>query len=95
MAYLLERLLFLFLVISVIRSAVQFVYRMWSGGGRSVPATRAARPPAGSSAASETTVLHQDPVCGTYVATESSLKKIVNGQVFHFCSAECRSRYAA
>jgi YHS domain-containing protein len=38
-------------------------------------------------------MLQQDPVCGTYVAVDSSLKKIVGGRVIHFCSAECRDRY--
>ena len=41
-----------------------------------------------------TTVLQQDPVCGTYVSTETSLKRIVNGSVLHFCSTECRDKYS-
>ena len=41
-----------------------------------------------------TTVLQQDPVCGTYVSTETSLKRIVNGNVLHFCSIECRDKYS-
>jgi len=38
-------------------------------------------------------MLQCDPVCGTYVAVDSSLKKISNGKVFHFCSPECRERF--
>jgi YHS domain-containing protein len=38
--------------------------------------------------------LHRDPVCGTYVSPEISLKLEKSGQITHFCSAECRDRYA-
>ena len=46
-----------------------------------------------SEAAPGATMLHQDPVCGTYVAADSSLKRIFDGKVLHFCSQECRDRY--
>ena len=39
--------------------------------------------------------LKKDPVCGTYVAIDSSLKRVVNGRVLHFCSAECRDKYSS
>ena len=39
------------------------------------------------------TVLQPDPVCGTYVSIDSSLKKIVGGKVYHFCSPECRDKF--
>jgi YHS domain-containing protein len=94
-AYLFRLLLF-FVVISVIRSVVQTVVRAFRGtdapraGG---PAQSAASQTA--SQASESTLLHQDPVCGTYVPAGSSFRKIVKGQVFHFCSEACRDRYQA
>jgi YHS domain-containing protein len=37
--------------------------------------------------------LHRDPWCGTYVSSEISIPLAQSGQVLHFCSAECRSRY--
>jgi YHS domain-containing protein len=37
--------------------------------------------------------LKQDPVCGTFVAVSSSIKKTVNGEVIHFCSTACRDKY--
>lgn len=37
--------------------------------------------------------LKKDPVCGTFVAVASSIKKTVNGEVIHFCSAACRDKY--
>jgi len=39
--------------------------------------------------------LKKDPVCGTYIAAATSLKEKVGGQVFHFCSTECRDKYVA
>jgi uncharacterized protein len=88
----LSRVLLFFVTISVIRSVVQAVVRAFRGTdtprGSGSPA---ARQTADGSSAS--TLLHQDPVCGTYVAAGSSLRKICNGKVFHFCSEECRDRY--
>ncbi|HYA18135.1 MAG TPA: hypothetical protein VEF06_11745 [Bryobacteraceae bacterium] len=88
---LIERLIFLLFLVSVIRSALQFVFRMWRGSHAPTAGARPASPPRQTPAAS--TVLHQDPVCGTYVAADTSLKRIVGGKVVHFCSAECRDRY--
>jgi YHS domain-containing protein len=39
--------------------------------------------------------LKKDPVCGTYVSTSASVTRKVNGEVLHFCSAECRDKYRA
>jgi YHS domain-containing protein len=86
----LARLLIFLIAISVIRSAVGFVQRLWHDmqqQPRSVP--RPASPVNSGTA----TMLQQDPVCGTYVAVDNSLKRIVGGRVIHFCSAECRDRY--
>ncbi|MGD1072611.1 MAG: hypothetical protein ABSB15_21000 [Bryobacteraceae bacterium] len=87
----LRLLITLVVAITVIRSVVSFVQRLWYGAQqqqRSVP-----RPPLGGGSGAATTMLQQDPVCGTYVAVDTSLKKIVGGRVIHFCSAECRDRY--
>jgi YHS domain-containing protein len=37
--------------------------------------------------------LKRDPVCGTFVAPETSIKATIGGEVLHFCSAECRGKY--
>jgi YHS domain-containing protein len=37
--------------------------------------------------------LYRDPVCGTYVSPEISLKLEKSGHITHFCSAECRERF--
>jgi YHS domain-containing protein len=49
--------------------------------------------PTTGSSAPQATTLQQDPVCGTYVSADTSLKKIVSGHVYHFCSAECRAKF--
>jgi len=37
--------------------------------------------------------LKKDPVCGTFVAVASSIKRTVDGEVIHFCSTTCRDKY--
>jgi YHS domain-containing protein len=84
----LARLLVFIIAVSVIRSAVEYVKRLWQGTQQARPVARA---PTNSNSAS--TLLLQDPVCGTYVAADTSMKKIVAGTVYHFCSAECRNKF--
>jgi YHS domain-containing protein len=87
----LARLILFLIAISVIRAVVSFVQRAVNG----VRPRTSVRGAAGMSGAhgNAATMLQQDPVCGTYVAVDSSLKRVVNGRVLHFCSAECRDRY--
>jgi YHS domain-containing protein len=89
MFYILERLFFFLFVFSIIRSVFQFVFRVRRAAQGSRPQPQAKSPGPAS------TLLHQDPVCGTYVAADSSLKRIFDGKVVHFCSPECRDRYRA
>jgi YHS domain-containing protein len=37
--------------------------------------------------------LKRDPVCGTYVAEDISLKTRVGQEVLHFCSRNCQQEY--
>jgi len=86
----LARLDLFFIAISVVRSVISEVQRAMHGVRPATPVQQA-RQSSGTGAA---TMLQQDPVCGTYVAVDSSLKRIINGRVFHFCSPECRDKYA-
>ncbi|HVY94237.1 MAG TPA: YHS domain-containing protein [Bryobacteraceae bacterium] len=89
------RLILFFIAISVIQSVIQALARAFRGQGpRNVPGG-APKTTASSSGPSESTLLHQDPVCGTYVAAASSLRKISHGKVYHFCSEECRNKFDA
>lgn len=87
----LARLVLFFIAISVVRSVVNAVQRAFHGNH---PPVQARSTPAQSRGQAGATMLQQDPVCGTYVAVDSSLKRIVNGHVIHFCSPECRDKYA-
>jgi YHS domain-containing protein len=37
--------------------------------------------------------LKKDPVCGTYISTQTEFRKIVHGETVYFCSASCRDKY--
>jgi len=39
--------------------------------------------------------LKKDPVCGTFVSVDASVKKKIHGQTLHFCSPACRDKYIA
>ena len=88
------RIVELLIAISVIRSLVGYVRRLWysfhSGQVSGRATARQAQAPRQADA-----VLQQDPVCGTYVSVETSLKKLTGGRVYHFCSPECRNRFSA
>ena len=76
-------LLVFFLIRSVLRSIFASL--------RSYPAPQRRAPdPPPVSAGGE---LKKDPVCGTYVSTQASLTRSVNGQLVYFCSAQCRDKY--
>jgi YHS domain-containing protein len=83
-----ERLILFMIAISAIRSVVRFVQGMGSRLG-----TQSRSRVNHAAGAPSATMLQQDPVCGTYVAIDSSLKRIMDGKVVHFCSPECRDKY--
>lgn len=39
--------------------------------------------------------LKKDPECGTYISAATSIKRTVDGETYHFCSAECRDKFVA
>ena len=86
----LARLILFAIAISVIRSVISFVQRTFTSGRISTTVRGGAGAPGNAA-----TMLQQDPVCGTYVAVDSSLKRVVNGRVLHFCSPECRNKYSS
>ena len=63
------------------------LFREESAGAK--PPAGASRPPSAGGGA-----LKRDPVCGTYVPEENSVRKVVNGEVLYFCSPECRDKYS-
>ncbi len=94
---LLARIFEVLMVLAMIRAALGVVIRVFRGMGAdraTTPQPAARKTVTDSDGAASATLLHQDPVCGTYVAAGSSLRKICNGQVYHFCSEACRDKYA-
>ena len=92
----LARLILIVIAISVVRSLFAWVVRLFASAAQQARApqpgpaqTKAPPSPAPS------TALEQDPVCGTYVSVDTSLKRIVKGKVYHFCSEACKDRFAA
>ena len=53
----------------------------------------ASAPPGRPPSAPMSGELKRDPVCGTFVPASTTFRKTVNGQPYHFCSAECRDKY--
>ena len=37
--------------------------------------------------------LKKDPVCGIFVPASTSFQKVIRGEAYHFCSADCRDKY--
>ena len=90
---LIERLVLMLIAVSVIRSVVRFVQGFTGRFSNRMSVRMNHTRPAAPASASPATMLQQDPVCGTYVAIDASLKRVVNGKVLHFCSDQCRDRY--
>jgi YHS domain-containing protein len=79
------------IVISVLRSVIGVllkILRRVLGGPVSNAAQGPQRPviPTGGE-------LKKDPVCGTFISTSGSLQKKVGGEVYYFCSVECRDKF--
>ena len=79
------------LVISVVRSIIGIVMKgfadLFRPTGSSPPGPRAPSVPAGGE-------LKKDPVCGTFISTATAIQKRVGGEVYYFCSPECRDKFA-
>lgn len=87
------RFFLIFVAITIARNVIMAIVSALRGSG--TPARPAAAPQAKTAPEGDaSTLLHQDPVCGTYVAAASSLRKISRGKVYHFCSEECRDRFS-
>lgn len=85
MIRLLVRLILLLLAFALVRSMIKTILAMIA------PAAKSAHPRAPSARSGGE--LKKDPVCGTFVAEAASVKKTVDGEIMHFCSASCRDKY--
>jgi uncharacterized protein len=85
--------LFAIFLITVIRMIVGVLAKGMGDLFRAETAAKASpnRPPAGAGGGA----LKRDPVCGTYIPIESSVRKVVSNETLYFCSTECRDRYGS
>jgi len=60
------------------------------GGATGTPGARQTPP---ASAGPTGGALKRDPVCGTYIPVDNSVRKKVDGETLYFCSPECRDKY--
>jgi YHS domain-containing protein len=37
--------------------------------------------------------LKKDPVCGTFIAPSTAVRKMLGGETYYFCSAQCRDKF--
>jgi hypothetical protein len=81
------RILFLLiasiLLISVLRGVIGFIARFFANSTVG-PQRRAASAPE---------ALKKDPVCGTFVAPSTAVRKDKEGQTYFFCSPDCRDKF--
>jgi YHS domain-containing protein len=85
------RLFLIFLAAIFIRQVIVLITRAFSSvsGDRSSAANHSQATPRERSGGE----LKKDPVCGTFVAAASSIKRTVDGKELHFCSTVCRDKY--
>ncbi len=88
-------LIFAVILISVLRAILRIISKGF--GELMSPGAGQQRQ---SSQASEKQVpltgeLKKDPACGTYIAAATSIQEKVGGEIFYFCSKQCRDKYVA
>ncbi len=64
---------------------IYLVYRFFQGIGRASKTSRVAKRPSG--------MMVKDETCNTYLPKEDSLKEIIEGKEYYFCSKECRDKF--
>jgi hypothetical protein len=72
------------LLISVLRGVIGFVARFFTNATMT-PERRAEVP--------NVEALKKDPVCGTFVAPSTAVRKDKDGQTYFFCSTACRDKF--
>lgn len=78
------------LVISLVRSIIGIVLKGFSDlFNPAPPAQKGPRPPSVPAGGE----LKKDPVCGTFISTATAIQKRVGGEVYYFCSPECRDKF--
>jgi uncharacterized protein len=74
------------LVISMLRGVIGIIGKLFEQFVNPPRSARRPSVPAGGE-------LKKDPVCGTFISPETAIQMRARGEVFYFCSAECRDRF--
>ena len=81
-------LLLAVVLISMLRGVIGIIGKLF-GDFVNPQQQRAARRPSVPSGGE----LKKDPVCGTFISPATALQKRVGGEVYYFCSVECRDKF--
>lgn len=95
-----EFLVGLMVVLTMVRSVVGFITKMYTGQSDTSPQQSSQQRAGNSSRPQSSSVasggeLKKDPVCGTFISTATAFQKHAGGQTHYFCSTECRDKFRA
>jgi uncharacterized protein len=76
------------LVITLLRSVFGIVARAMHPSAPAASPGRRPSVPAGGE-------LKKDPVCGTFISTATAIQKKFGGEMYYFCSTDCRDKFKA
>ena len=77
----------------LVRQILAIIAASFKGGGFSNPAGSAGSPPPRPPTGGTLGELKKDPVCGTFISTQTAFQKAVRGETYYFCSTECRDKF--
>ena len=78
------------LAISVLRGVIGFIASLFTNATVG-PERRDSAPKSREAIKAE--ALKKDPVCGTFVAPSTAVRKDRDGQTYYFCSTGCRDKF--
>lgn len=74
------------IAISVLRGVIGFIASFFTNATMGPERRPASQTP-------NQEALKKDPVCGTFVAPSTAVRKDKDGQTYFFCSTECRDKF--
>jgi YHS domain-containing protein len=92
---LLAGLLIVVLILTVLRSVIGVVMKILSKVFGAPPPPRSPTQNRQRPDVPLSGELKKDPVCGTFIAAATSLQKRVGGELYYFCSVDCRDKFKA
>jgi hypothetical protein len=90
---LIRNLVLLVVVITVLRSVIGLVRKLFAGFAASSSVSQPGQTGGRKPEIPLSGDLHRDPVCGTFVAGTTAFQRQLAGQRFYYCSEACRSQH--